>query len=158
MANSCIIGIGNPYRGDDGIGWAVIDQLQGKVDSTIHLIKERGDITLLLDLFGRYDTVYLVDACHGLPKGHSWERIEPLLHPIPTDLKQTSTHGLNLSQAIALGTRLNQLPSKLIIYAIEATTLNKHTALSKQSKEALQSVLCSLLLELQGNEPCMKQE
>jgi len=61
MTKQIIVGIGNQYRGDDGVGLAVIDDLHNKLP--IKLVKSRGDISDLIDIFSHHDTVYLIDAC-----------------------------------------------------------------------------------------------
>src|SRR3990167_1038643 len=103
MAKISLIGIGNPYRGDDGAGWAVIDAIQGKLGSNIAVSKLRGDIADLLEHFKTHRTVYLVDACEGDAPVGTWQRIDALQDPLQLERTQTSTHGLSLTQAISLG-------------------------------------------------------
>lgn len=122
MADIIIVGIGNPYRGDDASGWAVIDGLMKKVEmgSVIRLVKQRGDIAELIDLFGQYKTVYLVDACRSHAPNGTWRRIDVQKEPILEENPQTSTHGFSVSQAISLAKNLGQLPNKLILYVISS--------------------------------------
>ena len=147
MADILIIGIGNPFRGDDGAGWAVVDALEGKVDAGIKLSKIRGDIAELLDVFANYSTVYLIDACstNALP-GH-WQRIDARRSPLPQENSQTSTHGLSLSQAIALAKTLDQLPSKLIIYAIAGDLYHLSPTLSPPVAQVISIVAQNILKE-----------
>ena len=118
MEDTVVVGIGNPFRGDDGAGWAVIDALEAKkID--VPLYKQRGDITELLDLFAEYSNVFLVDACTGVNL-----RIDIHEQSIPEDNPQTSTHGMGIAQAIAFAKNLNLLPKKLILYAIAGKNFN----------------------------------
>jgi hydrogenase maturation protease len=129
MTDPIIIGLGNPYRGDDGAGWAVIDALEGR-SGKIKLRKIQGDIAELLDIFANHSPVYVIDACcMDAPTG-IWKRIDAR-QPLPDlDKAQTSTHGLSLNQAIQLAKSLNQLPTKLIIYAINSDRYNVSSGLS----------------------------
>lgn len=142
-----VIGIGNPFRGDDGAGWAVVDALQNKVRSGVKLCKLKGDIAELLDVFANYATVYLVDSCISDSTPGSWERIDGLLAPLFIDRPQTSTHGLSISQAIALAKNLHQLPSKLILYAIYGNRYHLSTSLSPAVAQAIDQVTQTILNE-----------
>jgi hydrogenase maturation protease len=131
-----IAGIGNPFRSDDGVGWAVADRLSGRVPSNVHVCKQRGECAQLFDLFGQFSIVYLIDACQGTGAPGSWHRLlwadsmcdtpdTAMVEPVPT-----STHGLGVFQAIALARALNSLPARLIVYAIVTQSLQLKTALS----------------------------
>lgn len=139
-----IVGIGNPYRGDDGAGWAVIDALQGNLP--VPLLKQRGDIAALLDLFSRYPTLILIDACTA-PTG-SWFRINALKEPLPPDNRQTSTHGLNLSQAIELAKTMDQLPANLILYAICGENFQINAPLSHNVARTIPIVAHEIIQEM----------
>lgn len=147
MSDILVVGIGNPYRGDDGAGWAVIDTLEGKVPSRVRLSKIRGDIAELMDVFENYSTVYLIDACSMNSPPGFWQRLDVHTDPILLDNAQTSTHGLNLSQAIALAKTLDQLPSKLIIYAINGDHYNVGATLSPSVAGVIGIVAQNLLNE-----------
>lgn len=146
MAEVIIAGIGNPYRGDDGAGWAVIDALKKqRVDWP--LSKLRGEITELLDLFSGYNTVFLVDACFSSSPIGTWSRINASQEALPDETSQTSTHGLGIAQAIALAKNLNMLPEKLIIYAIVGDKFNISDTLSPAVEQAVDLVATALLKE-----------
>lgn len=147
MADVVIVGIGNPYRGDDGAGWAVVDTLEGRVNTSIHLNKQRGDIGELLDIFSRYTKVYLVDASFSESSIGAWERIDAHRQSLPPENSQTSTHGLSVSQAIAFAKNLDLLPSKLIIYAIAGDNFNLSDTLSPGVAQAVDKVTEALLHE-----------
>jgi hydrogenase maturation protease len=147
MGDIFVIGIGNPFRGDDGAGWAVIDELEGKVNACVKLSKIRGDIAELLDVFASYSTVYVIDACSGDASPGSWQRLDARVHPIPQDSTQTSTHGFGLGQAIALAKTLDQLPPKLIIYAINGDHYNISATMSPPVAQATRLVAQKILTE-----------
>lgn len=149
MDNVIVIGIGNPFRGDDGVGWAVIDALEGKVDEKISLKKIRGDVAELLHYFGTYNHVFLIDACHGNTPVGSWHRVDALKEPVLLEKSPTSTHGLSLSEAVSMAKALNGLPSKLIIYGIDGDNFSLGEQLSLPVAKAVPHVVQSLLKELE---------
>lgn len=147
MDKIVVVGIGNPFRGDDGAGWAVIDALKGRVNAKITLNKIRGDISEVLDYFENDSIVYLIDACKKEAPAGTWQRIDALSDPLLLERAQTSTHGLSISQAISLGKALNQLPIKLIIYAINGDHYSIGNDLSPPVAKAIETVVQSLLKE-----------
>ncbi len=147
MADIIIVGIGNPYRGDDAAGWAVIDGLKGTIGSVIKLVKQQGDIAELIDIFAHHKSVYLVDACRSSELVGTWQRIDVNKQPIMEENPQTSTHGFSLSQAIALAKNLDQLPNKLILYAINGNHYSISDVLSPPIAKSVNSVIKAILNE-----------
>jgi hydrogenase maturation protease len=147
MNDTIVVGIGNPFRGDDGAGWAVIDALEAK-NINVPLCKQRGDIAELLDVFAQYSNVYLVDACTGVNV-----RIDVQEQSIPEDNPQTSTHGMGIAQAVALAKNLNLLPKKLILYAIAGKNFNIGDPLSPSLDLEINRVANAI----EGEIICMKK-
>lgn len=156
MADIIIVGIGNPYRGDDAAGWAVIDGLKETVGSAIKLEKQQGDIAILIDIFAHHKSVYLVDACQSGGLVGAWQRIDVHQQPIREDNSQTSTHGFSLSQAISLAENLDQLPNKLILYAINGAHYSISDALSPPVARSIDSVIMAILNE-EDIQSCMNK-
>lgn len=147
MDNIIIVGIGNQYRGDDGAGWAVIDGLPASVGSSIKLVKLRGDIAALIEIFSSYAKVYVVDACLGSSLVGTWQRIDLHQQAIPNENPQTSTHGFGLSQAISIAKNLDQLPEKLILYALSGDTYGFCDTLSPPVVKSVDQVIQAILNE-----------
>lgn len=146
MVETIIIGIGNPFRSDDGVGWTVVELLERKMDpSVVMLSKQRGDIAELLEAFAEYRNVFLIDACKGIEDG--WQRIDFFEKPVEIESHQTSTHGLNISQAIELAKNLDQLPQRLVIYAIAGECYQMGNALSPSVAKAAVEVVEAITKE-----------
>lgn len=148
------MGIGNPYRGDDGIAWEILRTIEKKIPESIFFKKSRGDIGELLETFQSFKTVILIDACLSGKSAGSWERINALKDPLPEDSSQTSTHGFNVGQAIALARNLKQLPSVLILYAISGDRFGIGDHLSEEVGKAIDPVVEAILNEKEIRE-CM---
>jgi hydrogenase maturation protease len=154
MSKIIIIGIGNPFRGDDGAGPAVIDALLGKLPMEITLSKQRGDISELIDCFASYPSVYIVDACSSSAAPGTCHRIDGLNEPLPAET-QVSTHGMTIRQAITLARTLDKLPSKLIVYAISGNQYHMSNTLSPPVANTIDSVVQNILNE-EDIRSCMK--
>ena len=140
MNEFLVLGIGNPFRGDDGAGWAVIDALEIKTHGKVSLQKSRGDVADLLEIFQSYEKVILVDACQSSHPPGTWTRIDALKEPLPIEKTKTSTHGITISQSIVLAKALGQLPKQLIIYAIEGACFEVTGLLSLPLQKAIEEV------------------
>lgn len=100
-----VIGVGNPWRGDDGAGPAVA-RAAGGVSTA--------DPARLLDLWEGARHAVVVDACvSGAAPGtiHRGDAGRPA--------QPASTHGIGVADAIALARSLGRLPPRLDVYAIE---------------------------------------
>lgn len=62
--STAIVGLGNPYRNDDGLGAKAIQNLKTKTCSIAidDLHVETGDPTHILDLFEQYKNIIIIDA------------------------------------------------------------------------------------------------
>lgn len=124
MTSLHVIGIGNPFRSDDGVGVAVIDHLTCRYPShdmpQLRLTKCRGDVAGLVESLAAGEEVVIIDALNGGGNLRSGEVIEirlgidePLL-----DALRASTHNLGVAEAIELARVLGCLPDKLTLWGI----------------------------------------
>lgn len=125
MANKyprCIVfGIGNPDRGDDAAGPAVVRQLRDPLLRGVKIIEHGGEATALVGQMAAR-SVFLIDACaSGAPPG-TIHRFDVSAAPVPDVALGLSTHGCGLAMAVELARTLGQLPRRCIIYAIEGTS------------------------------------
>ena len=155
MCDITIIGIGNPDRGDDGAGWALIDAIQDLLPPCIVCRKSRGDISELLDLFSSSSTIYIIDAilC-DLKAGEILQLDENNLEDF--DNKATSTHALSLSRVIEMATLLEAMPKKLILYAISGKNYSLASNISFDVQNAISS-LRDMLLKQKDIQRCMNK-
>jgi len=68
MARVLVIGIGNPLRSDDGLGWSVADQLSARSEDNLQVLKVHQLTPELSETLSSVDLAILVDAgAHGTP-------------------------------------------------------------------------------------------
>ena len=114
-----VIGVGNSDRGDDGCGLEVARALRGPVGHDAEVVECAGNELALLDLWDGGGLVIVVDAVRsGRPAG-TIRRFEVGRDRLPTSASATSTHGLSLGEAFALGASVGHLPERLVLYGIE---------------------------------------
>lgn len=152
-----IISLGNRFRGDDSVGPYLLHRLSEQLGSAVHCIENGGDMTRLLEDW-KDRSVCLVDAvmAEGRQSGDII-RLDGLAESVPLSLCTTSSHGLNLAEAIELGRVVGALPRRLNIYAICGENFATSAALSPAVAAAAEKVeqeILEYLMAQTGGPPC----
>lgn len=146
-----VLGIGNPDRGDDAAGQAVVRILRGVLPLDVEVEEHSGEATSLLSRLDGVLEAFLVDACtSGAPSG-TVQRFDVVTTPLPKDAFGLSTHGLGVAEAVELGRTLGQLPPRCIVYAIEGDSYEAGAPLSQPVAAAVADVANRLRSEIAGN-------
>jgi hydrogenase maturation protease len=107
-----VIGVGNPFRGDDGVGHRVVELIAEVQESEargprpprgrpLDVRWSDGEPSRLIDDWRAVDVCVVVDA-------------------MVTGAKPaTSSHGSGVAEAVALGTALDDLPRRLLVVGVE---------------------------------------
>lgn len=142
-----VIGVGNPYRGDEEAGLAVIQRLRPRLTG-VDVVETDGEPTRLLDAWDGADLAILVDAVHShdAPVGHVHrfdlgpERLETV--------RPSSSHGLGPDEAVELGRALRRLPGRLIVYGIEGHDFGEGAPITPEVVMAIDEVVERIDLEV----------
>jgi hydrogenase maturation protease len=146
--NSIVIGVGNPFRSDDGVGLAVARRLREAPPTGVTILEETGDGAELLEAWKQAHTVILVDAVHsGAPPGtiHRFDAGEKRL---PAWYSHCSTHSFGVAEAIELARTISELPPRLIVYGVEGLDFSPGTEVSLEVAEVVPEVASRILQEL----------
>lgn len=143
-----VIGLGNEMRGDDSAGLCVVRQLQPLVGDRARIVECPGGVAELLDLWDGRDCVYLVDAVRSGGTPGTWLRVAVGDQPLPSSLATTSTHGLSLASAVALGQVLGRMPKRLVVYGLEAARFAPGVELSPAVLDGVGQLTRALAEEL----------
>lgn len=140
-----VIGIGNRFRGDDGVGIIVARLLRQQVPAGIKIIEASGEGAALMDAWKDTANVFIVDAVQsGAPSG-TIHQFDAHTTPIPSRFFHYSTHAFGVAEAIELARALNQLPSRLILYGVEGANFSAGVELSAKVQPAADAVIAQLL-------------
>jgi hydrogenase maturation protease len=115
-----VIGIGNPYRKDDGVGPAVVELLRNRGQQNATLVESDGEAAALIALWDRQRLAILVDAIQADPPHPG--RVHRLVVPRPAAerARAASSHGSDLGDAVELARELDRLPGRMVVFGIEA--------------------------------------
>ena len=146
-ARVAVIGVGNPYRSDDGVGPAVLTQLEGRCPPAVSLILADGEPSQLLDAWAGLDLAVVIDAvlCDPATPG----RIDRTsLGASMPGTAAASTHGLGIPDAVRLAEALDLAPRELVVFAVEAADLGFGLGLSSEVAAALPALVDAVLAEV----------
>lgn len=155
-----ILGLGNSFRGDDGIGPAVIAALQayavpaGGEDAAAALppgveLVDGGtpgmETALLLE---GYQRVIIVDAANLGQAPGEWIRFTPMDVELgPADLRGT-LHSAGLPEALALADALEILPSEIVIFGVQPYETGWTPGLSPPVRAAIPALCEAIVAEV----------
>ena len=144
MAETLVIGIGDPMRGDDGAGAAVIDRLRRWHTAGFQLETHWGEGAGLMQLWRGWERVILVDAMNSgaEPGTLRWFSRDELP---PPGLFPYSTHRFGLAEALQLSAVLGELPAELFVLGIEGSCFDAGASFSPQVAEAVISAADQIL-------------
>ncbi|HEX6557475.1 MAG TPA: hydrogenase maturation protease [Ktedonobacteraceae bacterium] len=144
-----LVGIGNEYRSDDGVGLVVARELQAKKLPHTLVTECSGDGAELMEMWKTADTAILVDAVSSGAKPGTIYRLDALTQPIPATFSFPSTHAFGVAEALGLARALDQLPLNLLIYAIEGKNFSAGSGLSPEVEEAVRELVERVASEVQ---------
>ncbi|MGW1892513.1 hydrogenase maturation protease [Streptomyces sp. NPDC002004] len=126
--------MGNPLRGDDGAGPAVVEALRGRVPDDTVLTVSDGEPGRMLELWRGADTAVVVEALPLRPA-----RLHTLTAAEAADRagSTASTHALGLGECLALAEALDLLPRRVIVHAVEVADVGLGAGLSDPVRAAL---------------------
>lgn len=148
MTRVAIVGIGNRWRGDDGVGLVVAERLRGRVSSGVELYEQDGDATALTDAAESADALLIIDSTStGADPGTvtRFDVSERELHERPF---RSSTHVIGLGESLELARALGRLPLRVVVIGIEGGDFSVGEGLSPAVEKAISGVVETIEAEL----------
>jgi hydrogenase maturation protease len=143
-----IIGLGNPERGDDGIGRVLARDLRGRVPGDVEVREHIGDGATVFEWLEEADSAWLIDGAVSGAEPGTVHRFDAHDGPLPQHSFALSTHGLGPAEAIELARAMRCLPRRCVVYAIEGASFENSHAASDAVKAVSRSVSARILAEL----------
>ncbi|NYZ16362.1 hydrogenase maturation protease [Azospirillum sp. RWY-5-1] len=150
MRRVLVLGIGNRFRSDDGVGPAVVDRLRAL---GIPAEERSGEGAELIDAWQGHDTVIVVDACRSDAAPGTVLRIDAAAEPLPAGLFHYSSHLFGLAEAVETARALGRLPRRLIVFGIEGAAFGFGDSLSPAVETAAGEVVRRVAAEVRASGP-----
>jgi len=139
-----ILGIGNPFRRDDGAGPWVAARLAGQGWPAD---RHSGEGAGLIDAWDGCHAVVIVDALQSGGAPGTVRRFDAHGQTLPSGLFRASSHLFGLAEAVETARVLGRLPPTLVIYGIEGADFGFGEGLTPAVAAASAAVLQRLQAE-----------
>jgi len=151
-----LIGIGNEYRRDDGVGLFIARAVSARKLANVEIIEASGEGAGLIEAWRDQEEVIVVDAvASGAAPGtlhrfvvSSFRRAEQggttNAQEIPARFFNYSSHAFGLAEAIAMARALKLLLPRLVVYGIEGADFGAGVGLSPAVEQAARQLIDSL--------------
>ena len=147
--NTVIVGVGNEFQGDDGIGRHIARNLKSKQLESITIKEESGEATSLMEAWTGADQVIIIDAMVSGKTPGTVSRFDATDSPLPKDVfPHFSSHTFSVAESIELARALNRLPQEVIVYGIEGKNFQSGFGLSPELKKIIDEVSQQVLRDL----------
>jgi hydrogenase maturation protease len=143
-----VVGIGNAYRSDDGVGLVAARRLANQRSRSFRVLEHNGEGADLMDCWEGADAVILLDAVVSGSKPGMLHRWNASRRPLPARTFRGSSHAFSLVAAVELARVLRRLPQRLIVYGVEGRDFRAGTELSPETGEAVNDLVRRVLKEV----------
>ncbi len=139
-SKTLVIGVGNPFRGDDGIGSAIIKSLRAENSQDFVLVDGGTDGLALLDQLAEYEKAIIIDAVQMLEAPGVVKSFTPAEAKIKIKSDVLSTHGFGLAEMLKLADELN-IKTKITIIGIQPKNIDFGEGLSDEIKTQIPQII-----------------
>jgi hydrogenase maturation protease len=148
VSDTVIIGVGNPFRGDDGVGRIVSQRLKAKLPPGAEVFESIGEALSLMELWGSAPKVILIDAAEAGEAPGAVSRMDASLEALPSAYFHMSTHAFSVAEAIEMARSLGQLPDNVIVYGIQGASFEHGEGLSPAAERGAAEAVKRILEEI----------
>ncbi len=144
-----VIGVGNPWRGDDAVGLHVARRLQERLPEGVEVLEREGEPTSLIDAWEGAGMLWLVDAVFSGASPGTVHRLDAQERELPAELFRASTHHFGLPEAVELARALGRLPEHVVVYGIEGASFDAREGLTPEVEAAAERVAAAVQEEVE---------
>jgi hydrogenase maturation protease len=155
-----VIGVGNAYRRDDGVGLAVAARLRGRVPAGVRVVDCEQEPSRLLDAWHGAESALVVDAVESGAAPGTLHRFDAAAGPLPAGVFRSSTHAFGVGDAVELARVLGRLPGRVVVYGVEGGEFAAGEGLTAPVAAAVEPAAQAVLDDLERlreEEPCTSE-
>jgi hydrogenase maturation protease len=148
-----ILGLGNPLRGDDGVGARVVEELTRRdlPEGVTALDGGIGGLDLL-QILQRWKRVVIVDAADVGREPGQYVRFTPDQVRLVRASDTLSLHNAGLSEVLALADALDLDLPEMVIFGVQPADIGWREGLSPTVESTLSALADAVLEELKGED------
>ena len=141
-----VIGVGNEFRRDDGVGLVVAAAVSERELPGVRVMTAVGDPGSILEAWTGVPVAVAVDAAMG--KGGTPGTIRRWTPDEDAATVIVSSHALGIPQTYALGQALGQIPCKLVVFTVDIDDVGHGIGLTAAVANAVPMVAEAIVSEL----------
>jgi hydrogenase maturation protease len=153
-----VIGVGNEYRRDDGIGPEVLMRLRehlatgpdAAAETTVRLVCSDGEPAGMIEAWTGASLAVVVDAVVADPPSPGRLHRFAIGRDDASGAQTVSSHGLGLRDAIGLAAALGRMPEHLVVHAVEAGDVGHGVGLTPAVSAAAAALTGTVLREVRA--------
>lgn len=143
-----VIGVGNEYRSDDGLGILAARELRRRNIPGVVVVEQNGEGAALMNAWEKYDRVIIVDALESGAVSGDVHRLDAVSREVPAHFVHYSSHTFGVVEAIEMARQLHCLPHVLLLYGIEGKQFDVGPGLTDAVLKSMPDMLSSIESEL----------
>lgn len=143
---SVVIGVGNAYRRDDGVGHVVADEVARRRIPGVRVVTAIGEPGEILDAWAGTPRAVVIDAAVG--EGVAPGRIQRWTPGGVEVERAVSSHTLGVGQTFALAEALGQVPEELVVFTVGVLDVGHGVGLTPDVAAAVPEVVDAIQAEL----------
>ena len=144
-----VIGLGNPLRGDDGVGVRVIQVLATQALPPDVQLADGGTQGLgIINLMEGQQRVIVIDAADVGRAPGEFVRFALDEARLLGDGQHLSVHAAGLRDALLLAQALNVLPDEVVIFGVQPASLEWDDELSQEVEATVPNLVAAVLAEI----------
>lgn len=143
-----VLGLGNPLRGDDGVGPRVVEELlRRELPANVEVVDGgSGGLTLLQTLEG-WERAIVVDTAQMERNPGQFTRFTP--QQAKLNPRTFSPHYASLAEVLTLATALDRTLPDIVIFGVQPDKIGWGEGLSQAVQKALPVLIDAILEELE---------
>ena len=145
-----VIGVGNPWRTDDGVGRLAARLLQSLGLPGLRVVELDGEAAGLIEAWTGHEEVLILDAASSGAAPGTVHRFDGAAGGLPVSLAALSCHGLGVGEAVELARALGKLPRRLTVVAVEGEDFTPGGEISRAVGKAARQLAGELARDLRA--------
>ena len=143
-----LVGVGNAWRSDDGVGLVVAERARDRVPPGVEVVLCEQEASRVLDALEGAGAAVIVDAVASGGEPGELHRFDATAGPVPARAFGSSTHAFGVGEAIELARALGKLPPAVVVIGVEGMDFASGDSLSAPVEAAVDQAADAVLREL----------
>jgi len=148
-ATITVIGVGNDFRRDDGVGLFIARKIRQKAFPHVRVVEGVSDGVALINAWDDSTRVFIVDCASSGKSPGTIFCFDAISEKIPSEIVGgRSTHVFSVGDGIETARALGRLPAFLMVYGIEGDEFSQGEGLSPAVEKAALDVVAKIISQI----------